>query len=400
MGSTPQPNPQIFVKEVQDILLRKNFQNLSDYFTKQNQFLNFAFQELVFTGAVTSQAIPHSLGVIPQDIIVTKITGAGTATFLHGSFTSTNMYISTSGACRIRFFYGTYFNFQSSVNNQTTDQTAYFSTPSAVGKQLLSLVSVPLTSAQLSAGTFGTSTANQYQMQSTDDIVEITLANQASYAVQLQPVSSMFGRVITLVKTSNDFKIITINTAKTADKFSDGTTSTTLATFQERLQLYCDGTTWRVLYRDYPRGMTALVSSTVPALFTNAGTVTLANMFWQRVGNQIRITGSVKAGTTVGATLSFTLPFSLLVDYTQISNNATGASVGTGWFINTGASQVWWTASPAIGFAFVDGTITNQIFFSFTGGTTGFNKTTANNLWLANAPAQFDFMVPIQKWAA
>ena len=123
-------------------------------------------------------------------------------------------------------------------------------------------------------------------------------------------------------------------------------------------------------------------------------------MFWQRVGNQIRITGSVKAGTTVGATLSFTLPFSLLVDYTQISNNATGASVGTGWFINTGASQVWWTASPAIGFAFVDGTITNQIFFSFTGGTTGFNKTTANNLWLANAPAQFDFMVPIQKWAA
>lgn len=120
-----QTNPQIYVAQISDQYIRKNFQNLSDYFNSQNQLYNFVFVEIVFSGAVTSQVVPHSLGVIPQDIILTKITGVGSATFLHGSFTKTNMYITTTGACRVRFFYGNYFNFTSSVNNQASDSTTY-----------------------------------------------------------------------------------------------------------------------------------------------------------------------------------------------------------------------------------------------------------------------------------
>lgn len=118
------PSPQLQVNGITDIILRKNFQNLYNYFQAQNQLLNFQFLELNFTAAVTAQPIAHNLGVIPQDIIVTKNTGSGTATFLHGKFTTTQMFITTTGPCRVRFFYGTYFNFQSQVNNLSTDSTA------------------------------------------------------------------------------------------------------------------------------------------------------------------------------------------------------------------------------------------------------------------------------------
>lgn len=117
--------PDLFIQEIVDIYARKNFQLLKDYFDAQNQLLNFDFKELVFTAATTNFQVAHSQNTIPQDIIITKLTGAGTVTFLHGKFDTTNMYLNTSGACRVRFFYGTYFNFQSKVSNEPTDSTTY-----------------------------------------------------------------------------------------------------------------------------------------------------------------------------------------------------------------------------------------------------------------------------------
>lgn len=118
-------SPSLFVKEIIDQVLRKNFQLLSDYFSSQNQLLNFNFQELNFSGAVTNQQVPHSLGIVPQDIIVTKVTGGGKITFNHGLFTAQNMYVTVDGACRVRFFFGTYWNYTSKVNNQVSDSTQY-----------------------------------------------------------------------------------------------------------------------------------------------------------------------------------------------------------------------------------------------------------------------------------
>ena len=113
--------PTLFISQIADQLSQKNFQNLQDYFLAQNQLQDFAFKELVFTGAVTNQAVPHSLGYTPKDVLVTHKSGVGAATFQWGQFTPTNMYISTSGACRLRFFYGTYWNFTSNVNDATAD---------------------------------------------------------------------------------------------------------------------------------------------------------------------------------------------------------------------------------------------------------------------------------------
>lgn len=114
-------NPPLFISEIQDIYLRKNFEQLYNYFNAQNQLFNFKFKELVFDAATANFSFPHGLGIIPQDIVVTRITGAGKVTFLYGNFDQNNIYLSVDAPCRIRFFYGTYWNFVSDVNNNSSD---------------------------------------------------------------------------------------------------------------------------------------------------------------------------------------------------------------------------------------------------------------------------------------
>lgn len=108
-ASTPaQQNPNIIIKEIKDQYIRKNFQNISDYFSNQNQLLNFKFFDQSFTGQNTNAKIAHGLGVVPEDIIVTQVTGKGRVTFNYGKFDSTNIDVSTDDDCRVRFFAGTY----------------------------------------------------------------------------------------------------------------------------------------------------------------------------------------------------------------------------------------------------------------------------------------------------
>lgn len=114
-------NPFLLIKEIQDTYLRKNFQNLSDYFQAQNQLLDFNFFEIVFTAAETNKKLVHGLKTIPQDLIVTQKTGSGSVTFNFGLFTSTEIDVTASAACRVRFFIGTYWNYQNTVKNAPTD---------------------------------------------------------------------------------------------------------------------------------------------------------------------------------------------------------------------------------------------------------------------------------------
>lgn len=113
--------PSISVKEVTDVYVQKNFRALQDYFSSQNQLLNFNFIEFVFTAAVANQKITHGLTIIPQDVIVTRVTGTGVATLNWASFDSTNIDVTVTGPCRIRFFVGSYWNQQTSQGNSSTD---------------------------------------------------------------------------------------------------------------------------------------------------------------------------------------------------------------------------------------------------------------------------------------
>jgi hypothetical protein len=71
----------------------------------QGQFDHFA---LTISKAETNLKIPHSLGFQPKDIIQTSLTGAGAITYNYATFTNQFIDITTTGACEVRFFGGTY----------------------------------------------------------------------------------------------------------------------------------------------------------------------------------------------------------------------------------------------------------------------------------------------------
>lgn len=119
--ATPISNPVLQISQIQDAYIRKNFENLDAYFKGQNQLLDFKFFEVIFTAAQTGLKVAHGLAIIPLDILVTQVTGAGKVTFKHGSFDPTYLVLDSTGVCRIRFFAGTYSKQTSAAVAQSTD---------------------------------------------------------------------------------------------------------------------------------------------------------------------------------------------------------------------------------------------------------------------------------------
>lgn len=118
---TGQSGPTLLVKEMADLYVKENFQSLASYFAANNQFFGFKFIEVVTTSAKANVPVAHNLGYIPQDVVITHCSGSGVVTINWGSFTSSQIFISTTGPCRVRLFVGSYWNFVSSVNNATND---------------------------------------------------------------------------------------------------------------------------------------------------------------------------------------------------------------------------------------------------------------------------------------
>lgn len=88
--------------------LLQNFQILQDAFRNQKLLQDWAFFDLTFNVAVTDEMFRHNLGYIPKDVLVTRLSGPGTLTFEYDKFTSEFIKITTTGACRVRCFVGTY----------------------------------------------------------------------------------------------------------------------------------------------------------------------------------------------------------------------------------------------------------------------------------------------------
>ena len=98
-----------------------NVQNIGDLATREallvvkqeletQPFLNgdWKFFEIEFGRAATAYEFRHGLGFQPKDIIQTSLIGSGTITWNYADFDSTNLNITTSGACTVRFFVGRY----------------------------------------------------------------------------------------------------------------------------------------------------------------------------------------------------------------------------------------------------------------------------------------------------
>lgn len=78
-------------------------------YIERSPLLSFGFEFIEYTfSEAGSVQVPHGLGFIPKDIILTSKTGTGNVTFNYESFTKSALSITVTGACAVRFLVGTY----------------------------------------------------------------------------------------------------------------------------------------------------------------------------------------------------------------------------------------------------------------------------------------------------
>lgn len=97
---------RLLTKEIKDLWIRKNFEFLNTFVSTQVILQNWVFLEFQVTQAVTNLKIKHGLIAVPRDIIQTSKTGPGSVTFNYDEFDATNVDVTTTGPCKVRFFVG------------------------------------------------------------------------------------------------------------------------------------------------------------------------------------------------------------------------------------------------------------------------------------------------------
>lgn len=96
---------------VEDGLVRDALETIEEYINGLDIIKGqWAFFEIRFDRAVTNFKFPHNLGYRPRDVIQTSKTGAGSITFNFDRFDALNLDITTTDACVVRVFVGTYSN--------------------------------------------------------------------------------------------------------------------------------------------------------------------------------------------------------------------------------------------------------------------------------------------------
>lgn len=108
--ASKQTKLSLLKKEVSDEYSRENFERIEGFIRDEPLLKGkFKFFELVFSAAVTNMRIPHNLGFLPKDAIITyRIPTTSTVTLNQNLWTDTFLDITTSAAVTIRAFIGTY----------------------------------------------------------------------------------------------------------------------------------------------------------------------------------------------------------------------------------------------------------------------------------------------------
>lgn len=101
---------KLLVKETTDEITRENMKRLQRELTETQVILKgeWKFFTISFLSAVTNFKYPHKFGFVPHDIIQTSLKGAGALTWNYDLFDNVNLNITTTGACTVRAFVGSY----------------------------------------------------------------------------------------------------------------------------------------------------------------------------------------------------------------------------------------------------------------------------------------------------
>jgi hypothetical protein len=96
-------------KEIQDQHVRENFVRIKRELETQQILSGFwRFFEIDFSEVGVKIPFKHNLSFVPRDIIILSREGSHNLYFNYQDFDSTNIYVTNSGPCRVRFLAGRY----------------------------------------------------------------------------------------------------------------------------------------------------------------------------------------------------------------------------------------------------------------------------------------------------
>lgn len=219
---TQRNRPLLNTRDVGDLVLKRNFQNLVEYFATQSQLIDFQFLEYEFSGYQTGVKVRHSLGYTPKDVIVSHLSGSGLVTFNYDQFDSNFVVISSTGPALVRFFTGTQSNRPAMPGE---DQT--------LGVDPTQNVRI-LTSAV-------------YTMTGLEDAVlvpSLPLIIPQTRIALMEPTLST-KKVVTLTKKSNDLSPALLTAA--LGSTVEGSATYTISKYKDMVTLVANGSDWSIL---------------------------------------------------------------------------------------------------------------------------------------------------------
>lgn len=208
-------------------------------------------------------------------------------------------------------------------------------------------------------------------------------ASGGAFTVTLPAAANNSGKHYTIIKTDSSVNAITID--GNASETINGSTTTTINTQYESIEICCDGSNWLIKNRKADSAWTAYTPT-----FTGFGTESAVLFYYRRVGDSIEVNGTFTTGTCTAVPGKISIPSGLTIDSAKIS-----------------------TAKPLLGTCVTVSASTPQVLVVANGsdyGTVWFaeNTSTNNQLTVITANASFSnsaasailFKAPITGWKA
>lgn len=217
-----------------------------------------------------------------------------------------------------------------------------------------------------------------YTADTADDLILCSTTGGA-WQLSLYTAVGNNGRVLRVLKTTNDFTKLTIDGDGT--ETINGAANTSLCTQYEEVTLVSDGSNWLILDRRIPDIWTSYTPT-----YTAMGTVTGSAVYWKRAGSDLLLRGEWIFGTPTAAEGRVSLPSGL----TTVSTISTVELVGTGTRNQNGAIDLAVLAEPSKAYL---------VFGLQTATTNGLTKANGDALTANGNIFSIWARVPILDWA-
>jgi hypothetical protein len=193
-------------KEINDPYVRENFVRLKRELEAQ-QILGgyFIFFEKDLTSVGVKVPIKHNLSFVPQDIIVLSVEGSRSIYFNYEDFDSTNLYVTLTKPCRIRFLAG---NYKDRAYGGSKKDFAFVSPPSVDAPIWYSGAGNPTSGLGL-VGDFYLNTTNSQIFLKTTDVL---WTSQGYLSEFTSAVGSQLLEIVPLTPAANVWTLVPLTT--------------------------------------------------------------------------------------------------------------------------------------------------------------------------------------------